>query len=636
MGKGKVLKTTFSLLGKLDPSVQRSFSKALKTSKDSGKGMSKHMKDAGASMTSSVKGFAKKAIAAFAGISAAAKLKEFAQTCITEAKEAIDVETKLAALMQNVTSIQTRGPTAAAEATQRLIRVGDQLERIGVVAGDVMVSGFQQLASFQLNDDEIVKLAGGMADLLAQTKGVNASQSDAVSVANMMGKALNGNVGALTKVGILFDENQEKVLKMGSAEERVAMLAEVLKQNVGGVNKALVETDAGKMVNADNLVGAVRDEIGRRLLPIIANFAVKAMPIMENVFGKVLAIADKVSPRLQSLTSSVMPVFEKAFDAVCRSSPQLLTFVKSLYTTVKPLISQFSSLVSRFLPQIVGILKQIGSQANGILPAIRCVVDLICRYIPIVVALIGACYSAIKPVLTALRQVAVALIPKIIGLLQSLAPLLQNLMPAIRMIGTVVGTVIGFLLRLIGGFVGACVTRVTQLVDGLNNVLNFVRYVFTDGWRDAWEGIRTVFTSVWDTMKNVARSALSAVISPINNIISGINGVSAVVGIKAIPEIQLPQFAKGATITRPTVAVVGEGGDPETIVPHNNKPRSRRLLASAAAGVGMKLGGDTYTYAPVIYARDTKGVREALDDGFERFKEYMDRYRSNKDREVFA
>lgn len=188
-----------------------------------------------------------------------------------------------------------------------------------------------------------------------------------------------------------------------------------------------------------------------------------------------------------------------------------------------------------------------------------------------------------------------------------------------------------------GAFVGGCIDNLTALINKLTGVIDFVKNFFAGGWREAWESVKSIFSNVWNSIKSIARSALSAIVSPINNIISGINKVSSSVGIKAIPTIEIPQFAEGATVCRPTLAVVGEGSDPETIVPHNNKPRSRRLLASAAAGVGMKIGkGNSYTYAPVIYANNAQGVKEVLADDFERFKEYMRRMLDDDDREVFA
>lgn len=634
MGKGKVLKTTISLLGKIDPSLSKALDKAQKKARDSGNSMSKTMKNAGASMTKTIKGYAKTAIAAFASISAAAKLKEFAQACMTEAKAAIDVETKLGTLLQNVTKIQIRGPNAAADAADNLMKVADKMERSGVVAGDVMVAGFQQLASFQLDDIDITTLSEGMADLLAQTKGLNASQSDAVSVANMIGKVMTGSVGALTRVGIIFDENQEKVLKMGTAEEKVAMLAEVLKQNVGGVNKALAQTDQGKLVQAENAIGQAKEAIGRKLLPIVATFATKAVPLVEKAFDKVGQVVDKISPHIENLASKAMPMISKAFDSIGPALDRVAPIAEEIFAflidSAKQLEPVFTALGQSIMDGFGGQLPNIASMLTGIFTIIQ-------QLAPAVISVIGATGPVLAPIVSALISVAQMLLPKIMSLIQSLGPLFQALSPVLNFIGGLFGNVFGVLLRTMGAFVGGCIDNLTALINKLTGVINFVKNFFAGGWREAWESVKSIFFNVWNSIKSIARSALSAIVSPINNIISGINKVSSAVGIKAIPTIEIPQFAEGATVSRPTLAVVGEGSDPETIVPHNNKPRSRRLLANAAAGVGMKIGkGNSYTYAPVIYANNAQGVKEVLADDFERFKEYMRRMLDDDDREVFA
>lgn len=634
MGKGRVLKTTISLLGKVDPSLHNALSKAQKQSDTTGKSMVKGMKNAGTAMTKTIKGFAKTAIAAFAGISAAARLKEFAKQCITEAKEAIDVETKLGTLLQNVTKIQIRGPNAAADAASELIKVGDQLERSGVVAGDVMVAGFQQLASFQLDDVDITTLSEGMADLLAQTKGLNATQSDAVSVANMIGKVMTGSVGALTRVGIIFDENQEKVLKMGTAEEKVAMLAEVLKQNVGGVNKALAETDQGKMVIAENAIGAVRDEIGRKLLPIVADLAVNAVPLVEKAFDRIGQVVDKIAPHMQNMISTALPLAEKAFAVVNGALDQIAPVAEEMFSFI---IDSARKLEPIFTSVGQSIMDGFGGQLPDITTAMQALFGYIRQGMPAIISIIGVVATTLSPVVSTLIRVQQMIFPKIMSLIMSLGSLLQSLSPILNVIGYIVGTLLSLAFKGLGIYIAGCINKATDLINKLTAVINFVKGFFMGGWREAWESVKSIFSSVWSSIKSIARSALSAIISPINNIISGINKVSSVVGIKAIPNIAVPQFAEGATVTRPTLAVVGEGGAPETIVPHNNKPRSRRLLANAAAGVGMKLGkGNSYTYAPVIYASNAKGVQEVLDSDFERFKTYMDRCLGDEDREVFA
>lgn len=659
MGKGKVLKTTISLLGKIDPSLSRALSKAQKQSSNTGKNMANTMKNAGAAMTKTIKGYAKTAIAVFSSISAAAKLKEFARECVVAAKAAIDVETKLGTLLQNVTKIQIRGPNAAADAANKLIKVADKMERVGVVAGDVMVAGFQQLASFQLDDKDITKLSVGMADLLAQTKGVNASQGDAVSVANMIGKVMTGSVGALTRVGIIFDKNQEKVLKMGTEEEKVAMLAEVLQQNVGGVNKALAKTDEGKLVKAKNVIGQAKEEIGRKLLPIISNVATKAVPLVIKSFDKVGQVVDRISPHVEKLASKAIPMISKAFGVVesvlGRISPHVeklaskaMPQITKVFSSIGPIFDQifpiaeemFSFLIdsARNLEPVFALLGQsivdgFGGQLPGIVSVIQALFGYIQQISPTIIAIVGVIGTALAPIVSSLISVARMLLPKIMSLIQSLGPLLQALSPVLSFIGQIFGVVF----KGIGVYIGWVIDKTTAWINKLTSVIDFVKNFFAGGWRDAWEGVKSTFSNVWSSIKSIARSALSAIVKPINNIISGINHISGTIGIKAIPTIEIPQFAAGETVSRPTLAMVGEGNDPETIVPHNNKPRSRRLLATAAAGVGMKLGGgNSYTYAPIIYANNAQGVKEVLDDGFEKFKEYVERNNKDNDREVFA
>ena len=54
--------------------------------------------------------------------------------------------------------------------------------KIGVVGDEVTLAGMQQLATFQLNGEQIKMLSGGMLDLLVQQKGMNATQQDAVGI----------------------------------------------------------------------------------------------------------------------------------------------------------------------------------------------------------------------------------------------------------------------------------------------------------------------------------------------------------------------------------------------------------------------------------------------------------------------
>lgn len=630
MGKGKVLKTTISLLGKIDPSLTRTLSKAQKQSDNTGKSMSKNMKNAGAVMTKTLKGFAKTAVAVFASISAAAKLKEYAQECVIAAKAQIEAETKLETVLKNVESIQIRGPNAAVKAAKNLKKVASDIQQTGVIGDEVLLSGMQQLATFQLDDSTISTLSTGMADLLAQQKGLNASQSDAVSVANMIGKVMSGSTSALSRIGITFTDAQEKLLKTGDAAQRAATLAEVLQQNVGGVNKALAQTDQGKLQQAENTIGDLKEQIGMKLLPIIASITTKAVPLVEKAFEKVGQIVDRISPRIEKLASKTMPLIGKAFNLIGPVMNQIAPIAEEMFSFLNDSAMQLA-------PVFTSLGQSVTDGFGGQLPGISSVLQTLFGYIqqvsPTIITIVGAIGIALGPVISSLISVARMLLPKIISLIQGIGPLFQALSPVLAYIDGAVSALFQSAGIIVGDFLGV----IQNVINILMSVIDFVRNVFTGNWSGAWESVRSIFAGVWSSMKGIAHAALTAIISPINAIIGGINKVSGAVGIKEIPTIEIPQFAEGATVSRPTLAVVGEGSDAETIVPHNNKPRSRRLLANAAAGVGMKIGkGNSFTYAPVIYANNTRGVKEMLDDDFERFKEYMNRLLSDDDREVFA
>ena len=70
-------------------------------------------------------------------------------------------------------------------------------QEIGVIGDEVQLSGAQQVATFLNQKDSLETLIPAMNNLLAQQKGLNASTGDAVSVGNMLGKVMMGEVGAL-------------------------------------------------------------------------------------------------------------------------------------------------------------------------------------------------------------------------------------------------------------------------------------------------------------------------------------------------------------------------------------------------------------------------------------------------------
>lgn len=179
-------------------------------------------------------------------------------TFVSAYNGATEAQTKLNTVMQQRMNA-SQGDVAA---VNQVVAAQTQL---GVIGGTVQRSGLQQLATFASQKSTLETLLPAMNNLLAQQKGLNATQEDAVSIGNLLGKALQGNYSALKRVGITFTNAQAQMIKYGDESQRAATIAQVITDNVGQMNQRLAETDAGKAKQLANEFGGLKVRIGQVL-----------------------------------------------------------------------------------------------------------------------------------------------------------------------------------------------------------------------------------------------------------------------------------------------------------------------------------------------------------------------------------
>lgn len=93
-----------------------------------------------------------------------------------------------------------------------------------------------------------------------------ATGKDLESVSLALGKAYNGNIGALTKLGVPLDENIKKTKDFNDVQDKLTQL-------FGGAAQANAETYAGKLAIVSEKTGELKENIGQLLLPEIAKLA---------------------------------------------------------------------------------------------------------------------------------------------------------------------------------------------------------------------------------------------------------------------------------------------------------------------------------------------------------------------------
>lgn len=143
----------------------------------------------------------------------------------------------------------------------------------------------------------------------------------------------------------------------------------------------------------------------------------------------------------------------------------------------------------------------------------------------------------------------------------------------------------------------------------LNNAWNGVTKAFNDyvvkPVQGAWGNVTNFFVnamanvsksvaSIWNAMignvKNVVRSMAQYIANQINKVGSLINGLIDAYNrlpapdIPRVPTLTIPQFAEGGIVSRPTLAMVGEGGEAEYIIPQSKMAQASANYLNGARG----------------------------------------------------
>jgi len=247
----------------------------------------------------------------------------------------IEGETKLATVMR-----QRMG--ASAKEIQQIKDLCSAQQALGVIGDEVQLSGAQQLATFLKQSSSLSTLIPAMNNLIAQQKGLNATTEKAYMVGNMMGKAMQGQATALRRVGITFTEAEEKVLKYGNEQQRAAMLAQIITNNVGQMNQSLAATENGRLKQVSNTLGDIKETAGgavTRVLTVflpalqslcsvlsaVATYANKAAQAFANIFGQNKASAAS-SASYTSAAADSMDDLADATTGAATASKKLSTF----------------------------------------------------------------------------------------------------------------------------------------------------------------------------------------------------------------------------------------------------------------------------------------------------------------------
>lgn len=298
---------------------------------------------------------------AYLGIQGIRKGIDFYKESIEGANTQIEAERKLETVMR-----QRMGATEAQ--IDMIKQLASAQQEIGVVGDEVQIGGAQQLSTFLNSPDALSTLMPAMNNLAVQQNGVDVTTENMVSIGNMMGKVMQGQTSALTRVGITFTEAQKKALEYGNEIERATTLAQVITDNVGEMNAAIAATPAGQIQQISNTWGDMKEVIGMQLYPAVMNLfdiinenLPDVMPILQGVttvIGWVIKVLGFLADKIEKITR----VIHDNWDII---KPILLGVVSALVSikiaTMVATASQWAFNASLYACPIVWIIGLIAA-----------------------------------------------------------------------------------------------------------------------------------------------------------------------------------------------------------------------------------------------------------------------------------
>ena len=517
----------------------------------------------------------------------------FGSKAIAAYQESEKAEARLVQIAKKVTG-------ATDEQIDGYKRLAGELQNIGVVEDDVVKAGQSQLASFAKNSETVNILSKDLADLAVAQYGVEVSGDQAIQTANLMGKALSGQLGALTRTGVLVSDEYAKAFEEANGEqERAIVLSQIISDNYGGLNEAMRKTSAGGVQALKNSFGDFMEVVGQKLLPILTKLVDNLNNFVDNVLPNLIS---RFEETIEWFKNNEWAIYAIAGAIVGALVPAVYAMISSLVTAAIALAPFLigGAIIGGIIAGVMWIIENWEMLKASAMQIFQVIADF---FVGIWTAIsdttkkvwsgISSFFEGVWDTIKKLFQFSLAFIfgfwiaifelmgIDIIAVFQKIQ---ESLGLAWEFITNLFQTSMEFLSNLwtsvwdgIANFMGPIWERIRTALsvafNWLNNLFKTATDPLREAWTNIWLAIGNTVETVWEGIKATIKAGINWILDKINVVIRMANKVAqmgAVVGFTPpkIPEI--PMLANGGIVNKPTLAMIGEAG-PEAVVPLGKK-----------------------------------------------------------------
>lgn len=413
--------------------------------------------------------------------------------------------------------IATQVTGANAEQIKSYKALARQLQAVGVVGDEVIIAGQSQIASFTKNADVVSLLSDDLADLAVATYGTNVSQEQMIQTSNMLGRALTGQLGALTRTGILVSDDYRKAFESANSEmERAEIISKIVADNYGGLNEAMRETTEGQLQVMRNAFSDLREELGASFIPMITKLMQTITPLIQ----RFSAWATENPKLILTITLATAGLFGllTVVGLLGMALPILMSGFAILFSPVTLVVGAIAGLVALFFifrDEIVGFFANI-FEGTDILNNLKYAFDVFKETVSMLWGEIKRLWDLISPVLMpVLKFLAQVIGVTIVGAFKILGFYIKTTIDTISWLIKAGADVVSFFGEKIPKAIDFVVSKFERLIQIVQNAIELIAESgIGKAIGGAFSGVRNLFGG----RRN--RSVDDAIISPRGDIIT--------------------------------------------------------------------------------------------------------------------
>jgi hypothetical protein len=450
-------------------------------------------------------------------------------------------------------------------------------QRTGVAAP--MLDKFRKVA--ELSDTSIEGLGKGFKTLAsnmydAQAKGTG----PAADAFNKLGIAITDSNGKLRDSDQVMLDIADKFKQMADGPEKAALAADLFGAKIGdelipllnsggdavrNMGTSLTQEFADKAAAFNDRLETMQEklgDVGLRLTEALLPALEKLVGIMEGIGNVFSTLPQPLQDVALVFTAIAIPV--AALAVPLGALLPLFTALGAALTSIGPILAGIPALIAGWAGAIGPLVAGLGTLGKILIGVFSGPVGWVALAVAAGVAIytfrdqIGQAFQAIGAVL---QQAAQGFKTVFID------PVVAGFQAVVDFVNT--------------NFIQPMSQGIGDLVQGIADTFKNVTDAITAPFKAAFDTVRGIVNQILNTIGR----AVGSVVMAINNVIAGANQALARVNLPQIPFLpmpNIPQFAEGGVVSGPTLAMVGEGGEPEYIVPQS---KAGKFAANWMAGV---------------------------------------------------